>query len=154
MKLKPPLESRRVRTQPSTVTCLPTASAFRACATLIFSMTASQKGHHGIHGTHRKNTEGKEEQERESRQTRLDGDRHEHAGWRSPLSAHTLFAALALLSFFRVFRVFRGDSLLFFSPVLLVRLLRGDFLRHDPAALDLLPLGIDVDAAGALRVVT
>ena len=38
-KLKPPLESRRVRTQPCSRTCLPTASARRASATLILSMT-------------------------------------------------------------------------------------------------------------------
>src|SRR4051812_1812020 len=37
-KLNPPLESRRVRTQASRTTCLPTASSRRAAATLILSM--------------------------------------------------------------------------------------------------------------------
>src|SRR3954470_17557727 len=39
-KLKPPLESRRVRTQPCSRTSLPTDSALRACDTVIFSMNA------------------------------------------------------------------------------------------------------------------
>ena len=40
-KLKPPLESRRVRTQPWSRTCLPTASALRASATVIVSTSDS-----------------------------------------------------------------------------------------------------------------
>src|SRR5438045_3252950 len=40
-KLKPPLESRRVRTQPCSLTCLPTASSRRAAATLILSIGSS-----------------------------------------------------------------------------------------------------------------
>src|SRR5262245_37973584 len=41
MKLKPPFESRRVRTQPSSRTFRPTASALRAPATLMVSTTDS-----------------------------------------------------------------------------------------------------------------
>src|SRR5262245_19700809 len=40
MKLNPPLESRRVRTQPLSCTCLPTASTWRASETLIRSIFA------------------------------------------------------------------------------------------------------------------
>src|SRR5262245_54177100 len=41
-KLKPPLESRRVRSQPCKRTCLPMASTWRAWATLIFSIVYSR----------------------------------------------------------------------------------------------------------------
>src|SRR5262249_9753003 len=43
-KLKPPFESRRVRTQPCSCTARPTASALRASATVILSMRVSPLG--------------------------------------------------------------------------------------------------------------
>src|SRR5262249_38496376 len=104
-----PLESRRVRTQPCTRTCLPIASAFRACATLIFSMTASPTAVQFSDAS----------QKRRRRR----------------------FCEASLNRLERE------------SPVLLVGLLRGDLLRDDQAAFDLLALGINVHAAGALRVV-
>src|SRR5262245_21381191 len=159
MKLKPPLESRRVRTQPCTVTRLPTASAFRACDTLIFSMTASTK---------RVTTEYTEYTEkRRKKNIESEEGREESSIWPvcatpergASRSFFPFIVLLSLLSFFRdplarvPRRVFRGGSLLFLSAVLLVGFFRGDLLCHDQAAPDLLALRIDVDAAGALRVV-